>query len=102
MLFFFVGNGGMKASRYWQQRNEYSMLLESAPAGISIHTALTGWGTGGFFYKISAPFSLINTCQMNLISAGSIAMDSTLKLTPSLHLEKGLKSPVLVHTFTSQ
>jgi hypothetical protein len=47
MLFFFVGNGGMKAPRYWQQRNEYSMLLESAP-GISIHTALTGWETGGF------------------------------------------------------
>jgi hypothetical protein len=47
MLFFFVGNGGMKAPRYWQQRNENSMLLESVPE-MSIHTALTGWEPGGF------------------------------------------------------
>jgi hypothetical protein len=73
MLFFFVGNGGMKAPRYWQQRNEYSMLLESAP-GISIHGS--HWlGDGRIFIKISAPFSLINTCQINLRNFSRIHRD---------------------------
>jgi hypothetical protein len=33
-------------------------------------------GGGQIFLKISAPLSLINTFQMNLISAGSISLDS--------------------------
>jgi hypothetical protein len=36
-------------------------------------------GDGWIFLKISVPLSLINTYQMNLISAGSISLDSTFK-----------------------
>jgi hypothetical protein len=32
------------------------------------------------FLKISTPLSFINTYQMNLISAGSISLDNTLKV----------------------
>jgi hypothetical protein len=39
--------------------------------------ALTGWGTGGFFQKTSAPLSLTITYPIIIISAGSILLDST-------------------------
>jgi hypothetical protein len=36
-------------------------------------------GDGRIFLKISAPLSLMNTYQIDLISAGSISLDSTFK-----------------------
>ncbi len=38
-------------------------------------------GDEQIFQKISAPLSLINTYQINLISARSISLDSTFKTT---------------------
>ncbi len=45
-------------------------------------------GNGRIFLKISAPLSLINTYKMNLISATTIPLDSTIK---GDNLDKGAK-----------
>jgi hypothetical protein len=56
-------------------------------------------GDGRIFLKISAPLSLINTNQMNLISAGSISLDSTFKmytLETGSHLLQMLHPPSMI------
>ncbi len=46
---------------------------------LYLKRALTGWGTGGFCLKTSAPLSLMMTYRMSLILNGSILLDSTFK-----------------------
>jgi hypothetical protein len=101
-----VGNGSINAPRYLLRRNERSSQLEAAqimPLGLlrpvqlhysamnfisafSIHSrisnsaeSLKSWmGDGRIFF--SAPLSLIKAFRMNIISTGSILLDSTFKI----------------------
>ncbi len=61
--------------------------------------ALTRWGTDEFFLKTSAPLSLINIYRMSIISAGSISLDSTFKITGSMWCWIGL-SYFYYHAFS--
>jgi hypothetical protein len=53
--------------------------IQIANRCTSWHCSFTGLRKGGYLKKISAPLSLINTYRMNLISTGSISLDSTFK-----------------------
>jgi hypothetical protein len=57
---------------------------------------------GRIFPQISTPFSLINTCQMSPISAGSISLDSTFnKILLSALLMKFKKEWEIQVTFST-
>jgi hypothetical protein len=66
----------------WELQSNSQQLYVSG-GGESFHGSHR-MGEGRIFRKISAPLSLINIYRMNLISAGSISLDSTFKLRNEL------------------
>jgi hypothetical protein len=61
-----------------------SLIANSCTWRRWIFSGLSQDGGRAHFLQISAPLSLINIYRMNLISAGSISLDSTFKLRNEL------------------
>jgi len=60
--------------RYWQERSQLSTAVQDDTESLKGSHKM---GDGQISTKFSAPLSLINTYQMNVISAGSFSLDST-------------------------
>jgi hypothetical protein len=64
----------------------------AVPDGVESFKGSHGMGDFRIFLKISVPLALINTYQMNIISAGSISLESTFKTLNTIFPNQGCGS----------